>query len=97
MIHLLFLNNILLKPPQTQRSPRQNYDPHSIPSQFSTQIHTHNSPQQGSSNTQTTNTVQFQTATTTTQPNVPTLAYTPSQNIQTQNIQTALTIITLHS
>ena len=33
------------QPSQTQRSPRQNYDPPSIPPQFSTQIHTHNSPQ----------------------------------------------------
>ena len=43
----------------TQRSPRQNNDPPSIPPQFSTQIHTHNSPQQGSSNTQHTYTVHF--------------------------------------
>ena len=49
------------QPSQTQTSPRQNNDPPSIPPQFSTQIHTHNSPQQGSSNTQHTNSVHFQT------------------------------------
>ena len=48
---------------QTRRSLRQNYDPHPIPPQFSTQINTHDSPQQGSSNTQHTNSVHFQTAT----------------------------------
>ena len=42
----------ITQPSQTQASPRQNYDPLSIPPQFSTQSHTHNSPQQGSSNTQ---------------------------------------------
>ena len=47
------------QPSQTQRSPRQIYDPPSIPPQFSTQIHTHNFPQQGSSNTQHTNTCIF--------------------------------------
>ena len=51
------------QPSQTQRSPRQNYDPPSIPPQFSTQTHTHNYPQPGSSNTQHTNTVHFQTPT----------------------------------
>ena len=45
------------QPSQTQRSLRQNYDPLSIPPQFSTQITTHDSPQQSSSNTQHTNTV----------------------------------------
>ena len=51
------------QPSQTQRSPRQTYHPPSIPPQFSTQIHTHNAPQQGSYNTQHTNTVHFQTPT----------------------------------
>ena len=57
----------ITQPSETQASPCQNYDPPSIPPQFSTQIHTHNSPQQGSSNTQhntqNTNKVQFQTPT----------------------------------
>ena len=53
----------ITQPSQTQMSPRQNYDPPSISPQFSTQIHTHNSPQQGSSNTQHNNTVHFQTPT----------------------------------
>ena len=33
------------QPSQTQRFPRQNYDPPPIPPQFSTQINTHDSPQ----------------------------------------------------
>ena len=60
------LTNIT-QPSQTQASPRQNYDPPSIKPQFSTEIHTHNSPQQSSSNTQqitqNTKTVHFQTPT----------------------------------
>ena len=51
------------QPSQTQTSPPQNFDPHSIPPQFSTLIDTHKSLQQGSSNTQHTNTVHFQTPT----------------------------------
>ena len=42
----------ITQPSQTQASPRQSYDPPSIAPQFSTQIYTHYSPQQGSSNTQ---------------------------------------------
>ena len=82
---------------QTRRTSPRNYDPPLLPSQYSTQSNPHNSPEQGSSNTQTTNTVQFQTTTPTTQPNKPTLAYTPAQNTQTQSIQTTLAINTLHS
>ena len=37
------------QPSQTQRSPRQNYDPPPIPPQFSTQIHTHHTPHSHSS------------------------------------------------
>ena len=54
----------ITQPSQTQVSPRRNSDPPSIPSQFSTQIHTHNSPQSSSNTqhtTQNTNTVHFQT------------------------------------
>ena len=60
-------HTIITQPSQTQPSPRQNYDPLSISPQFSTQIHNHNSPEQGSSNTQHNtqhnNTVHFQTRT----------------------------------
>ena len=67
------------QPSQTQRSFRQNNDPPSIPSQFSTQIHTHNSPQQGSSNTQHTNTTHFQIPTPPSPPEIQTSTYTPAQ------------------
>ena len=82
---------------QTQRSPRQNYDPPSIPPQFSTQIHIHNSPQQGSSNTQHTNTVHFQTPTPPLSPGKQTSTYTPAQSNPVQNVQTSLNINTIHS
>ena len=81
---------------QTQQSPRQN-DPPPIPPQFSTQINTHNSPQQGSFNTQPNNTVHFQTTTPPTEPVVQTLTYAPAQSNQIQKIQTGLNIHTLHS
>ena len=85
------------QPSQTQRSPGQNYDPPSIPPQFSTQIHTHNSPQQGSSNTQHTNTVHFQTQTPPSPPEIHTSTYTPAQSNPVQNVQTSLNINTIHS
>ena len=56
-------NTNVTQPSQVQPSPRQSYDAPSIPPQFVTQTHTHNSPQQGSSHTQHTNTVHFQTPT----------------------------------
>ena len=87
-------NTNIFQPFHTQRSPRQNFDPPPIPPQFSTQINTHNSPQQGSSNTQPTHTVHFQTTTPSTQPVVQTSTYAPAQ---THNIQTGLNINTLHS
>ena len=90
-------NTTIIQAFQTQQNSLRNYDPPPLSPQYSTQTTPHNSPQQGSSNTQTTNTVQFQTTTPTTQPNIPTLAYTPAQKTQTQNIQSALTINTLHS
>ena len=68
-----------------------------------TQTTPHNSPQQAPSNTHATNTpqiqpkVQFRTTNSTRQPIIQTLAYTPAQNTQTQNIQTGSTINTLHS
>ena len=73
---------------------RHNYSFHTTPN---------NSPQQGSTNTNGTNTlqvqpaVQFQTTTPTRQPILQTLAYTPAQNTQTQNMQPGLTIKTLYS
>ena len=53
----------ITQPSHTQASPRQNYDPPTIPPEYSTQTHTNNSPQQGSSNTEHTNIVHFQTPT----------------------------------
>ena len=85
------------QPSQTQRSPRQNYDPPPIPSQFSTQINTHDSPQQGSSNTQHTYTVHFQTPTPPSPPEMQTSTYVPAQSNPIQNVQTGLNINTIHS
>ena len=82
---------------QTQTSPRQNYDPPSIPPQFSTQIHTHNSPQQGSCKTQHKKPVHFQTPTQPSPPEIQTSTYTPAQKNPVQNVQTSLNINTIHS
>ena len=94
------LTNIT-QPSQTQASPRQNYDPPPIPPQLSTQIHTHNSPQQGSSNTQHNiqhkNAVHFQTPTPPTPPRIQISTYTPAQTNPVQNVQTSLSINTIHS
>ena len=91
----------ITQPSQTQASPRQNYDPPSIPPQFSTQSHTHNSPQQGSSNTQhntqNTNTVHFQTPTPPSPPEIQTSTYTPAQTNPVQNVQTISNINTIRS
>ena len=81
-------NTNITQPSHTQRSLRQNYDPPSIPPQFSTQTNTHYSSQQGSSNTQHTNTVHFQTPTPPSPPRLQTSTYTPAQNKPVQNIQT---------
>ena len=89
------------QPSQTQATPRQNYDPPPIPPQFSTQIHTHNSPQQGSSNTQHNtqhnNIVHFQTPTPPSPPEIQMSTYTPAQTNPVQNAQTNLNINTFHS
>ena len=86
---------------QTQVSPRLNYDPSSIPPQFSTQIHTHSSPQQSSSNTQhttqNTNTVHFQAPTPPSPPKIQTSTFTPAQNNPVENVQTSLNINTIQS
>ena len=89
------------QPSQTQASPRHNYDPLSIRPQFSTQIHTDNSPQQSSSNTQhntrNTNTVHFQTPTPPSSPEIQTSTYTLAQTNPVQNVQPSLYINTIHS
>ena len=90
-------NTLTTQELQPQRTIHPNYDPPSSPSQYSPLTAPHNSPQQGSSNTQVTNTVKIQTISPTTQPEVPTLSYTPAQTTQTQNMQPSLTIITLQS
>ena len=82
---------------QTQRSPLQNYDPPSIPPQFSTQPNNHISPQQGSSNAQHTNTVHCQTPTPPSLLEIQTSTYTPAQTNPVQNLQTSLNINTIHS
>ena len=81
----------------TQQSQPQNYDPPAIPLQLSTQINTHNSPQQGSSNPQHTNTVRFQTPTPPSPPEIQNTTYTPAQNNPVQKVQTGLNINTIHS
>ena len=86
---------------QKQVSPRRNYDPPSIPSQFSTQTPTHNSPQQSSSNTQhipqNTKTVHFQTPTPLSQTEIQPSTYTPAQTNPIQNTRPSLNINTIHS
>ena len=91
----------ITQPSQTQVSPPRNYDPPSIPSQFSTQTHTHNSPEQSSSNTQhipqNNNTVHFQTPTPPSQTEIQHSTYTPAQTNPVQITQPALNISTIHS
>ena len=91
----------ITQPPQTQLSPRRNYDPPSIPPQFSTQIHTHNSPQQTSSNTQhitqNTNIGHFQTPTSPSPTEVHTSTSTPAQTNPVQTTQPTLNVNTIHS
>ena len=91
----------ITQPSQTQVPPRRNYDPPSIPSQFSTQIHTHNSPQQSSSNTQHStqnfNTVHFHTPTPPSPSEKQTSTYTPAQTNPVQTTQPTLNINTILS
>ena len=75
-------NTLTTQELQPQQTMQPNYDPPPLPSQYSPPTAPHNSPQQGYSNTQVINTVQYQTPKT--QPEVPTLAYTPAQTTQTQ-------------
>ena len=91
----------ITQPSQTQVSPRRNFNPPSLPSQFSTQIHTHNSPQPSSSNTQhipqNTNIVHFQIPTPPSHSELQTSTYTPAQTNPVQTTQPTLSINTIHS
>ena len=90
-------NTNVTQPFQVQPSPRQNYDPFSIPPQFVTQTHTHNSPQKGSSHIHHSNTVHFQTPTPPSSHEIQTPTYTPAQKNPGQKIQPSLNINTIHS
>ena len=94
-------NTTITHPSHTQILSPRNYNPPSVPPQFSTQINTHNSPQQSSSNThsitQNNNTVHFQTPTPPSSSEIQTLTYTPAQTNSVQNTQPTLNINTIHS
>ena len=94
-------NTNITQPSQTQVPSPRNYKPFSVPPQFSTQINTHNSPQQSSSNThhitQNTNTVHFQTPTPLSPSEIQTSTYTPAQTNPVQTTQPTLNINTIHS
>ena len=90
-------NTNVTQPSQVHPSPRQNYDPPSIPPQFVFQAQTHNSPQQGSSHTQHPNIVHFQTPTPPSPHEIQTSTYTPAQNNPVQNVQPSLIINTIQS
>ena len=89
------------QPSQTQILSPRNYNPPSVPPQFSTQINTHDSSQQSSSNTpyitQNNNTVHFQTPTPPSSSEIHTSTYTPAQTNSVQTTQTTLNINTIHS
>ena len=91
----------ITQPSQTQLPSPRNYNPPSVPPQFSTQINTYNSPQQSSSNThhitQNTNTVHFQTPTPPSTSEIQTSTYTPAQTNPVQTTQPTLNINTIHS
>ena len=94
-------NTNITQPSQTQVPSPRNYNPPSVPPQFSTQINTHNSPQQSSSNThhitQNTNTVHFQTPTPPSPSEIQTSTYTPAQTNPVQTTQPTLNINTIYS
>ena len=94
-------NTTITHPSHTQILSPRNYNPPSVPPQFSTQINTHNSPQQSSSNThsitQNNNTVHFQTSTPPSSSEIQTLTYTPAQTNSAQTTQPTLNINTIHS
>ena len=91
-------NTNITQPSQTQVPSPRNYNPPFVPPQISTQINTHNSPQQSSSNThhitQNTNTVHFQTPTPPSHSEIQTSTYTPAQ---TNPVQPTLNVNTIHS
>ena len=94
-------NTNFTQPSQTQVPSPRNYNPPPVPPQFSTQINTHNSPQQSSSNThhitQNTNTVHFQTPTPPSPAEIQTSTYTPAQTNPVPTTQPTLNINTIHS
>ena len=94
-------NTNITQPSQTQILSPRNYNPPSVPPQFSTQINTHDSPQQRSSNThyiaQNTNTVHFQTPTLPSSSEIQTSTYTPAQTNSVQTTQPTLNINKIHS
>ena len=94
-------NTNFTQPSQTQILSPRNYNPPPVPPQFSTQINTHDSPQQSSSNTpynaQNNNTVHFQTPTPPLSSEIHTSTYTPAQTNSVQTTQTTLNINTIHS
>ena len=94
-------NTNITQPSQTQVASPRNYNPPPVPPQLSTQINTHNSPQQSSSNThhitQNTHTVHFQTPTPPSPPEIETSTYTPAQTNSVPTIQPTLNINTIHS
>ena len=94
-------NTNIIQPSQTQILLPRNYNLPSVPPQFSTQINTHDSPQQSSSNThyiaQNTNTVHFQTPTPPSSSEIQTSTYTPAQTNSVQTTQPTLNINTIHS
>ena len=89
-------NTPTIQPPSTHGSPRQTYDPPSVPSQFATQL-SHNSPQQGSSTASHTSIVHFQTPTPQSPQEVQPSIYTPAQTNSFENVQPSLNINTIHS
>ena len=94
-------NTNITQPSQTQVPSPRNYNPPSVPPQFSTQINTKNSPQQSSSNThhitQNANTAHFQTPTPPSSSEMQTSTYTPAQTNPVQTTQPTLNINIIHS
>ena len=94
-------NTNITQPSQTQVPSPRNYNPPPVPPQFSTQINTHNSPQQSSSNThhitQNALTVHFQTPTPPSPAEIQTSTYTPFQTNPVPTTQPTLNINTILS
>ena len=94
-------NTNITQPSQAQIPSPRNYNPPSVPTQFSTQINTYDSPQPSSSNThyiaQNTNTVHFQTPTPPLPSEIQTSTYTPAQTNPVQTTQPSLNVNTIYS